>query len=73
MSARLPYRPHIGLQLKAVVVFPPAYRAIFSRIILAGAMLSVTTDVKRGDGLLMSCSLASRTAAMIDAAITGVE
>jgi hypothetical protein len=33
----------------------------------------VTTDVKRGDGLLMSCSLASRTAAMIDAAITGVE
>ena len=36
-------------------------------------MLSETTDVKRGDGLLMSGSLASRTAAMIDAAITSVE
>ena len=31
------------------------------------------TDTKRGDGLLMSWSLASRTAAMIDAAITSVE
>ena len=36
-------------------------------------MLSETTDVKRGEGLLMSGSLASRTAAMIDAAITSVE
>jgi hypothetical protein len=36
-------------------------------------MLSETTDVRRGDGLLMSGSLASRTAAMIDAAITSVE
>ena len=36
-------------------------------------MLSETTDVKRGNGLLMSGSLASRTAAMIDAAITSVE
>ena len=36
-------------------------------------MLSEMTDVKRGDGLLMSGSLASRTAAMIDAAITRVE
>lgn len=36
-------------------------------------MQSETTDVKRGDGLLMSGSLASRTAAMIDAAITSVE
>jgi hypothetical protein len=36
-------------------------------------MLSETTDVNRGDGLLMSGSLASRTAAMIDAAITSVE
>jgi hypothetical protein len=31
------------------------------------------TDIRRGDGLLMSCSLASRTAAMIDAAMTSVE
>lgn len=31
------------------------------------------TDVRRGDSLLMSCSLARRTAAMIDAAITSVE
>ena len=45
----------------------------FSRIILASAMLSVTTDVNRGDVLPMSCSLARRTAAMIDAAITSVE
>jgi hypothetical protein len=36
-------------------------------------MLSATTDAKRGEGLLMSASLASRTAAMIDAAITSVE
>lgn len=36
-------------------------------------MLSETTDVKRGDGLLMFGSRASRTAAMIDAAITSVE
>ena len=36
-------------------------------------MLSAITDVSRGDGLLMSGSLASRTAAMIDAAITSVE
>ena len=43
------------------------------RIILARLTLSDTTDVKRGDGLLMFCSLASRTAAMIDAAITSVE
>jgi hypothetical protein len=35
-------------------------------------MLSVTTDFSRGDGLLMS-SRASRTAAIIDAAITRVE
>lgn len=73
LSARLPYRPHIGLQLRTAATFAPAYRAIFSRIILASPMLSVTTDVKRGDGLLMSFSLASRIAAMIDAAITSVE
>jgi hypothetical protein len=36
-------------------------------------MLSETTDVNRGNGLLMSCSLASLTAALIDAAITSVE
>jgi hypothetical protein len=48
-------------------------RTSFSRIILASPMLSETTDVKRGDGLLMSGSLASRTAAIIDAAITSVE
>jgi hypothetical protein len=36
-------------------------------------MLSDTTDAKRGDGLLMSCSRASRTAAIIDAAIASVE
>jgi hypothetical protein len=42
-------------------------------MILASPTLSATTDVKRGDGLLMSCSLASRTAAIIDAAITSVE
>jgi hypothetical protein len=35
--------------------------------------VSATTEVNRGDGLLMSGSLASRTAAMIDAAITSVE
>ena len=48
-------------------------RTILSRIILASPMLSETTAVRRGDGLLMSGSLASRTAAMIDAAITSVE
>jgi len=36
-------------------------------------MLSVMTEVKRADGLLMSCPLASLTAVMIDAAITNVE
>jgi hypothetical protein len=46
---------------------------IRSRIILASPMLSLMTDVKRGDGLLMSWSLASRMAAMIDAAITSVD
>jgi hypothetical protein len=42
-------------------------------MILARLMLSVSTDAKRGDGLLMSCSLASREGTMIDAAITRVE
>jgi hypothetical protein len=36
-------------------------------------MLPITTDVNHGDGLLFSGSLASRTAAMIDAAITSVQ
>ena len=40
---------------------------------LARPTLSATTEVKRGDGRLMSASLASRTAAMIEAAITSVE
>jgi hypothetical protein len=62
--------------------WPCAFRALgfrihppstLVRIILARPMLSAMTDVKRGDGLLMSCSLASRTAAMIEAAITSVE
>ena len=67
---------------KAMEFWPSASRALsFSihspstlvRIILARPTLSAMTDVKRGDGLLMSCSLASRTAAMIEAAITSVE
>ena len=44
-------------------------RTTLSSIILASRTLSVMTDVSRGDGLLMS-SRASRTAAIIDAAIT---
>ena len=48
-------------------------RRILSSIILASLMLSVMTDVSLGDGPLMFSSLARRTAAMMDAAITEVE
>jgi hypothetical protein len=44
-------------------------RTTLSSIILASLTLSVTTDVSRGDGLLMA-SRARRTAAMIGAVIT---
>jgi hypothetical protein len=49
------------------------YRTTLSKIILASDTLSTMTEVSLGDGLLMSTSLARRTAAMIDVEITSVD
>jgi hypothetical protein len=68
LSARLPYFPH----MLSLSNSDRVYRTALSRIILASATLSATTEVKRGDGLLMS-SRARRTAATIDAEMTSVE
>jgi hypothetical protein len=56
-------------------VSPPevqSHRTIRSSICLASATLSAIVAVSRGDDLLMS-SLANRTAAMMEAAITSVD
>lgn len=50
----------------------PVQRTTLSKIILASPTLSTMTEVNLGDGRLMS-SRASRTAAMIDAAMTSVD
>jgi hypothetical protein len=52
---------------------PPYYRTTRSRIIRARLTLSDTTAVRRGEGRLISGSLARRTAAMIAAAMTSVD
>jgi len=49
-----------------------SHRKILSKIILASPTQSAMTDVRRGDGRLMS-SRANRTAAMIEAKIASVD
>jgi hypothetical protein len=66
LAALVPYRPHMNRS-------SPHCRPTRSRIIRARFTLSDTTAVTRGEGRLISGSLARRTAAMIAAAMTSVD
>lgn len=66
LAALGPYRPHMNRS-------SPHCRPTRSRIIRARFTLSDTTAVTRGEGRLISGSLARRTAAMIAAEMTSVD
>ena len=67
----LPYYPPVPRAHEPRL--PPNYRPTRSKIMRARLTLSETTEVRRGEGRLISGSRARRTAAMIAAAMTRVD